>query len=485
MVFKNHFRIFDKILKQYLFQKMNYKYSRILILVFLVVNSTIFAQTAINLKTDGQTKADKITNSSPKFTWQMKPLSKASKQTGYQLIVASSEANLKKNLGDIWDTKKVDSEISASNEYTGKALETNKKYFWKVKLFNEKAKAGAWSITSNFNTGELKKTDWIANWIGKNEIGKPTKPLDFQKEFKLTKRAIKAKIFVTGLGAYYLTLNGKKVGTDYLATGMKNLTDTLYYQIYEIDPELVSVGTNFIAATVGNGWLASGSNLVPTSVLADGSNRLYFQLELYFYDKTTQIIASDASWQVRNSATIASSVYAGESHDGLAEYNKDWKNADILDEASQKVIVFDENSAKGKEKTIDFSTKNKILAPSKTKPIQIAEEIKATKFSSPKRNQYVYDFGKVITGFVQLSIEGKADKEVEIIFSETLDKKGFVDQTSMKIKPRDVYSLKGYSTEIWEPKFTYHKFRYAQISGYSGKADINSLLAKSLAGLQQ
>lgn len=443
---------------------------------------SLMAQNPISLKTDNLVKPTGITNEKPVFSWQLKLPTKTSKQTGYQIIVASNEANIKKNIGDIWDTKKVVSADLFSKEYAGKPLEAGKKYFWKVKIWNEKAKASAWSVTDFFTMGTLKKTDWVAHWIGKNDVAKTPKPLDFQKEFKLAKRATKAKIFVTGLGAYYITLNGKKVGTDFLATGQRQLSDTLYYQTYDIDPEAVSVGTNFIAATLGNGWLGSGNSLVPNSVLADGSNRLYFQLELYFYDGSTQVIASDESWQVRNSATTASSIYAGETHDGLAEYNKDWKNADLLDETSHKVIVFENGVAKGKEKTVDFTVKSKILMPSKMKPLLVAEEIKAVEFKSPKRNQYVYDFGKVITGFVQLSIEGKADKEVEIIFSETLDKKGFVDQTAMKIKPRDVYSLKGYSTEVWEPKFTFHKFRYAQISGYSGKADINSLIAKSLSG---
>ena len=450
------------------------------VVIYFLLSLKVFAQSPINLNTDGQVKANAITNEKPIFNWQLKLPLKTSKQTGYQVIVASSEATLKKNLGDIWDTKKVVSTELKTQEYAGKPLESGKKYFWKMKIWNEKAKAGAWSAVQNFTMGTLKKTDWVANWIGKNDPNKVAKPLDFQKEFKLGKRATKAKIFVTGLGAYYITLNGKKVGNDYLATGMSQLSDTLYYQTYEIDPEAVSVGTNFIAATVGNGWLGSGNSFVPKSVLMEGPNRLYFQLELYFYDGTSQIIASDASWQVRNSATTSSSVYAGESHDGLSEYNKDWKNADILDGSSQKITVFEEGVAKGKEKTVEFIAKTKILAPSKNKAMQVVDQLKAVEFKSPKRNQYVYDFGKVITGFVQLSIEGKADKEVEIIFSETLDKKGFVDQAAMKIKPRDVYSLKGYSTEVWEPKFTFHKFRYAQISGYSGKADVNSLVAKVL-----
>jgi alpha-L-rhamnosidase len=450
----------------------------LLLIIFAVYAQ---AQNPINLKTENAQNPQGLSEFKPKFSWQIKAVTKNSKQTAYQLIVSSTEVNLKKNIGDIWDSKKVNSPNSENITFAGKVLEPTKKYYWKVKIWNEKAKVSAWSEAQYFVMGTLKKTDWIANWIGKTESGgKPSKALDFQKEFKLAKRATKAKIFVTGLGAYYLTLNGKKVGNDYLATGMTQLSDTLYYQTYEIDPEAVSVGTNFISATVGNGWLGSGNNLVPNSILGDGSNRFYFQLEFYFYDGSSQIIASDASWQVRNSATIVNSLYTGETLDGLAEYNKDWKNADILDESSQKVTVFEVGAAKGKEKVVDYITKNKVLMPLQKKPIQVAEEIKAVEFKSPKRNQYVYDFGKVITGFVQLSIEGKADKEVEIIFSETLDKKGFVDQSAMKIKPRDVYSLKGYSTEIWEPKFTFHKFRYAQISGYSGKADINSLLAKAL-----
>lgn len=453
--------------------------------IFLV-NKSLFSQTAINLKTEDLVKPTGLTTPNPLLSWELKLPTKTTKQSGYQIIVASSEANLKKNLGDIWDTKKVVSNQTSLFEYKGKTLETNKKYFWKVKLWNEKAKPMAWSLPTNFQMGNLEKLVWTANWIGKIDTEKKgIKALDFQKEFKLAKRATKIKVFASGFGSYYLTINGKKVGNNLLATGLSKKADSLFYDTYEIDPELVSPGTNFISASVGNGYWGSGNATISGTILSDGPNRLLFQLEFTFYDGSTQTVVSDATWQVKNSATVASSIYGGETYDGQLEYSKDWKNADILDETVNKITIFEAGVAKGKEKTIEFSTKNKTLLPNKNKPISLKEELEAVSVKSPKKNQYVFDFGKTITGFVKLSVEGKADKEVEITFSETLDKKGFVDQSAMKIKPKDVYILKGYSTEVWEPKFTFHKFRYAQISGYSGKADINSLVAKVLENVSQ
>jgi alpha-L-rhamnosidase len=456
---------------------------RILIIVacFFIIKQKAIAQTATNLKAENQVKPIGLSAENPLLSWDLKLPTKSAKQTGYQIIVASTEAILKKNIGDIWDSKKVVSDQTASIQYAGKALESTKRYFWKVKLWNEKAKVMAWSAMSYFEMGSLKKTNWEANWIGKIDTEKKgIKALDFQKEFKLSKRATKMKLFVAGLGAYSIIINGKKIGDSYLASAMSKLSDTLYYQTFTIDPELISPGTNFISATVGNGFWGSGTPLKEGSFLSDGPNRLLFQLDLSFYDGSVQTVASDASWQVRNSATISNSVYGGETYDGQLEYSKDWKNADILNELVNKVTIYEAGVAKGKEKTINFTTKNKLLIPNKSTELKVAEELKAVTVNSPKKNQYVFDFGKVITGFVQLSVEGKADKEVEITFSESLDKKGFVDQSALKIKPKDVYILKGYSTEIWEPKFTIHKFRYVQLSGYSGKADINSLLAKSL-----
>ena len=437
------------------------------------------AQNPINLKTENSQNPKGLTEFKPKFSWKVKVVTKNTKQTAYQLIVASTEANLKKNVGDIWDTKKVNNAISENIVFGGKPLEPTKKYYWKVKIWNEKAKPSVWSEAAFFEMGILKKTDWTAKWIGKlGSEGKPSKALDFQKEFKLEKRATKVKIFVTGLGAYYLTLNGKKVGNDFMAAGMQNYSDTLLYQTYEIDPEILSVGTNFISASVGNGWFGSGLAAIPGSMMSEGSNRLFFQMELSFYDGSIQAIVSDANWQVRNSAILASSVYTGENHDGKLEYSKDWNNADILDEISNKITVFGQQNAVAK--TFDYSTKNKVLLPSQSEPIQVVQELKALSVKEPKKGHFVFDFGQNLVGFIQLTVEGKEGKDVEIVFSDLLDKKGLVDQSKLKIKQKDIYSLKGYSKEVWEPKFTYHTFRYAEITGYTGKADINSLISKVL-----
>lgn len=418
---------------------------RTLILLFTsLITLQTNAQTLEKLRCEYQETPMGLEVPNPRLSWQMKATSRGAKQTAYQILVADNEADLKKDNGNVWNSGMVKSEQSIKIDYAGKPLESRKRYFWKVKIWNEKNKPTSYSETTWWEMALLKKEDWSAHWIGKN--GTDGKAIELQKEFNLSKRATRARIYVTGVGAYHLIFNGKKVGQDILTPGILQNSKAIPYQIYEISNEDLSIGINFITATLGNAW--QKGNL---------PNKLLFQMEMEFYDGSRQTVISDGSWKTRLSPIISNSVYMGETYNAQLEYGKDWENAAIMDEAQSGVEL------------------KPLLSPQ----IQVIKEIKAVKITEPRKGRYVFDFGQNLIGFVYLQTEGKATKEVELKFAETLTDKGLAEQKG--IKPTDKYLLKGYGIEKWEPKFSYHGFRYVEVEGLPKKADESTLTAKVFA----
>ena len=416
---------------------------RIIATVFICLNIySSYAQTFEKLRCEYEEKPIGLEITKPRLSWQIKSGTRGTKQTAYQILVADNEAELKKDNGNVWNSGMVKAEQSLKIDYAGKPLESRKRYFWKVKIWNEKNKPTPYSEPEFWEMALLKKEDWSAHWIAKN--GTEGKSVELQKEFNLAKRATRARIYVTGLGAYHLIVNGKKVGQDILTPGFTNAMKTIPYQIYEISNDDLTIGTNFITATLGNAWQKG-------NVLC----RLLFQMELEFYDGSRQTVISDGSWKTRLSPIVSNSIYGGEVYNAQLEYGKDWENAVITDELENKTEL------------------NPLIVQAK-----VIKEIKAVKISEPRKGRYVFDFGQNIIGFTFLQTEGKATKEVELKYAETLTDKGLADQKG--IKPTDKYLLKGYGVEKWEPKFTYHGFRYVEVEGLSKKPDENTLIAKMI-----
>jgi alpha-L-rhamnosidase len=413
-------------------------------IILLFISLNIFqtnAQTIEKLKCEYQETPMGLEVLNPRLSWQMKATNRGAKQTAYQILVADNEADLKKDIGNVWNSGMVKSEQSIKIDYAGKPIESRKRYFWKVKVWNEKNKTTKYSESTWWEMALLKKEDWSAHWIGKN--GTDGKSIELQKEFSLAKRATRARIYVTGVGAYHLIFNGKKVGLDILSPGFINDSKAIPYQIYEISNEDLSIGINFITATLGNAW--QKGNI---------ANKLLFQMEMEFYDGSRQTVISDGSWKTRLSPIVSNLIYAGEVYNAQLEYGKDWENAVIMDDAQ--------------------STPE--LKPLILPQMRIIKEIKAVKITEPRKGRYVFDFGQNIVGYAYLQTEGKATKEVELKYAETLTEKGLAEQRG--IKPTDKYLLKGYGIEKWEPKFSYHGFRYVEVEGLPKKADENTLIAK-------
>ena len=162
------------------------------ILFLLLLCFSVSAQTVENLRTEYLENPLGMDVARPRFSWEMNSPARGSRQTAYQVLVTDKEENLARNTGDVWNSGVVKSDQSTWIEYKGKTLESRKRYYWKVRVWNEKNKVisqQAW-----FETGLLKKEDWQAHWIGmKGTEGKPPKSVELQKEFTLRKRVVRAR----------------------------------------------------------------------------------------------------------------------------------------------------------------------------------------------------------------------------------------------------------------------------------------------------
>ena len=168
----------------------------------------------------------------PRFSWKIISDQRGILQSAYQIIVGENPNEVKKGTGKIWDSGKITSDATVNVEYNGTPLQSNKKYFWKVKVWTNNEDF-VWSNPASFHTGMLKDTDWESNWITSKEQIEDASPL-LRKEFSVNKKIEEAYAFVPACGFYEFYLNGKKVGDHVLGPAITDYRKTLLYSTFDV-----------------------------------------------------------------------------------------------------------------------------------------------------------------------------------------------------------------------------------------------------------
>ena len=256
----------------------------------------------------------------PRFTWQLSDTDHArgQKQTGYQVLVASSPALLDERRADIWNSGQVISPQSALIPFAGKKLASGQNCYWQVRIFDKDKKASAWSSTAHYSMGLLESNDWNGSWI-KHPTAPVEKQIWFRKTFTLREKAASAFIYVASVGYHELYVNGQKVDARVLAPSLTRLDKRVLYVTYDITDAL-KPGDNCIAIWTGPGW----------------SRYSFFKTEpalrVQLNGKTTGgdaiSLASDTSWrcEISSSEDIGGCKYTdhgGEQIDAR-KYNPAW-----------------------------------------------------------------------------------------------------------------------------------------------------------------
>jgi alpha-L-rhamnosidase len=410
-----------------------------------------------------------VESTATRLSWKMSSKRSGSAQSAYRIMAATSEELLLKETPDLWDTRMTRSDQSIQIPYLGKPLTSGMKVYWKVQLRNEQHYTSAWSPIASWEMGLLKAEDWKAKWIGAPETINPNKlklpaPL-FRKEVTLSKKIKQARAYVSGLGYYEFYLNGKKVGDHVLSPNQTNydkrrlekwnepkignMTTTVLYETFDITREL-KTGTNAIGFILGNGWYIQADR-PDDSMLWYNTPRLLAQIAIEYEDGSKELICSDEGWKCALSPILYNGLHSGEIYDARLE-QKGWNEPGFNDAKWQKAELVVPPTG--------------ILRSQQSPPDRVNRTIKPVSVIERTKGVYRFDLGEMISGWARLKVSGPKGTSLQLRFIEELGP-GY-DQT-------DTYILKGEGVEIWEPRFTWHGFRYVDVIGSPAALTLENL----------
>jgi len=420
--------------------------------------SLIFPQT---LYCEYSTNPLGIDTTNPRFTWVLESSSRGEIQTAYQVLVSDSIISLYKDVGNIWDSGKVISNESVDIVYNGKKLESDKTYYWKVRVWDREGRVSNWSKIAIFHTGLLNPEDWKAKWIQSPNSNNDIAPL-FRKEFTLNGSIKEAYLYISGLGYYECYINGVKVGDHVLDPGTTEYNKISLYVTYNVT-NLLKVGTNAIGVILGNGWFSPPSDMKGTYKYSDRP-KLIAQLNVKFIDGSALTIITDNSWKTTDSPITYNSIWNGETYDARLEKegwnmpnydDSNWSSVEVVSSPTQKLVSQ--------------------ISP----PVRIVKTIKPIRITNPIPGVYVFDFGQNFAGWAKLIVRGLRGTRVTLRYAEMLRDDGTIYTDNLRsARATDTYILKGNGTETYEPRFTYHGFRYVEVIGFPGTPTLENLEGK-------
>ncbi|HTQ53854.1 MAG TPA: family 78 glycoside hydrolase catalytic domain [Bryobacteraceae bacterium] len=375
----------------------------------------------------------------PRLSWVLEHSARGERQSAYQVLVSlHSEVTA----GDVWDSGKVTGAEPVQVAYGGKALVSGQTYYWRVRFWDSQDRASPYSEVARFETGLFDAGDWKGRWIGgANQM---------RREFTLPERPLRARAYVAGLGYYELRINGHKVGDHVLDPAWTTYDKRVLYTVYDVT-ERLRKGPNAVGVMLGNGWFKSRA--------------LRMQIHAELEDGRSIDVVTDGSWKAIAGPIREDSIYNGEVYDARLETpgwdrpgfdDAHWKAAELIDGP------------------------HGVLSAQMMPPIRVTDTIVPVRMTTPRPGVYIYDLGQNISGVMELRVRGPRGTRVELRHAELLYDDGTLNVENLRsAKATDVYFLRGDGREeVYQPRFTYHGFRYVELTGYPGAPKFDTLRAK-------
>ncbi|MDO3411782.1 family 78 glycoside hydrolase catalytic domain [Saccharibacillus sp. CPCC 101409] len=403
----------------------------------------------------------------PRFSWEPDSEEIDRRQAAYRIVVSGDENEALAGIGRLWDSGRVESEETFHIEYEGEPLLGQRRYYWAVGCWDRDGRFYEPEAAAYFETAILDPREWTASWIG--AAASASAPL-LRTTFHIAKKVERASLCISGLGYFELYLNGRRIGDEVLVPnwtdyGRRRIEGLLYpfddrtgkrvhYLVHAVADDLVQ-GENAIGVMLGNGFYNQTERTVEGR-MSYGAPRLIAQLDLVYADGTRERITSDPSWTCSAGPIVFNNVFYGEIYDARLEQNG-WTEAGFDDSRWEQARLVRPPDGK---LIAQISPPDKKIGT--TAPVSRTEV---------RPGVYVFDFGLNFSGWVRIRMQGEAGRSVKIRFAENILPGGGLDFASCGGESQiqaDTYILKGQGVEQYEPRFVWHGFRYAEVSGYPG-----------------
>jgi alpha-L-rhamnosidase len=280
-----------------------------------------------------------------------------------------------------------------------------------------------------------------------------------RKEFTPDRKVRRAVIYMAGLGTSELYLNGSKVGDHVLSPGLTDYDKRVLYVTYDVTRQLTA-GANTLGVMLGNGRyyaprLQSGTRNF-------GYPKALVQLNLEYEDGTRATVASDDTWKLTTAGPVrANNEYDGEEYDARMERNG-WNRAGFDASTWQPAQI--------------VAAPGGMLASEMAEPLRVTDTLKPLSVKLLKPGTYIFDMGQNMVGWCRLHVTGPKGSTVKLRHAETLNPDGSLYVANLRTaEATDLYTLKGEGEEVWEPRFTYHGFRFVEVTGFPGEPKLGAL----------
>jgi alpha-L-rhamnosidase len=284
-----------------------------------------------------------------------------------------------------------------------------------------------------------------------------------RRTLAISKAVRSARLYVTALGSYRAFVNGTPVAADVLTPEFTDYRKRVVYQVYDVTGLLVN-GNNVVSALLGDGWYGSGLTWIGMHFFPP-PNRFIAQLELAYADGSHETTVTDESWKAASSPILQSTIYAGEVYDAR------------LEQAGWEKVGFDDSAWKRAESAPAPAIS---VSAERTQPARVIGTLDPKHVTPAANGTYIFDMGQNMVGWATLKVKGPAGTRVQLRFAEILNPDGTIYTANLRnADATDVYILRGGNDEndeeTFAPHFTFHGFRYVEMSGYPGTPPLDAI----------
>lgn len=439
------------------------------VIVGVVAITDAHALSVGEMTTNGRTNPLGIGDDHLSLAWAIESDARGTVQSAYRVRVGSTEA-----ANDVWDSGRVVSDRQIDIPLPADLpLRPATRYYWQAKIWDGNGAESEWSAPAWFETG-LSVSDWAdAKWIAhqppaSTSAGQAASagalPL-FRRVITLAKPLKSARLYASAHGIYQLSLNGEKVGDQFLAPGWTDYTRRIQAQTYDVTP-LLRAGDNALGAALGDGWYRGKVGLNWPGIYGN-TLALIAKLRVTYADGSVEDFVTDERWRAAEGPFVQTDLQDGECYDARRE-QPGWERAEFDGSHWTPVVI--------------VSGDSNVLVPQPDEPARATEVMPARSRTEPVPGEFVYDLGQNLVGVARIKITGKAGQTVRLRFAEEINRQGerrgqLYTESLRTAKATDTYTFARDETVTYQPTFTQHGFRYLEITGAAVPPEVGDVAA--------
>jgi alpha-L-rhamnosidase len=386
----------------------------------------------VNVRFEHQPTGFGIGTATPRISWQLSGADGVFVQTAYEVELSTDQGA---------QTAAVNSGEQVLVPWPFLPLRSRQRATVRVRVATGGTWTG-WSEPAEVEATLLEPSDWTATFVTPKEVGRAGGPAPVvRREFSLDRPVASARLYTTALGVYEARLNGHQVGDEILAPGWTSYRNRLCYQTFDVT-SLLHPGTNTIEAMLGNGWYRGQLTWLKQRDVYGDRLAYLAQLEVSYRDGQVERVVTDESWSAAETGVLEDDLYDGQTTDLRVEVNGPWTGVEVVAWGPATLVA-----AQGP-------------------PVRRVMSVPARQLTETGKGTSLVDFGQNLVGWVRLTLHGTVPgQEVTVRHAEVLENGELGTRPLRGAKATDRYFLKGAGTEVLEPAFTFHGFRYAEVAG--------------------